>query len=420
MRRALVVAGILLGSVMAGATPAAAHAQLVSVQASGPDTVVLLFSEVVDLQHSTLAVDGRRQQLRPVGADALAVDLPHGTSEVSWRIVSAMDGHAVTASRLIDPADLSAGQSTQQPADPGAASTHALLATRIAQYLSLVVLVGGLAFLALVWPAGAAAPRARKLLGTASCLGLLTAIVGVGLQQAAVQEVGPTALSHLSTWRDAVDGHVGQVWLARTLVWLLTFPLLRALALQGAIAARSVAWRLGSLVVGVGLVRTIGLTSHGEASAHPVLGGIADLVHILAASSWLGGLAFLLAVVLPRRDADELALVLPRYSRVALGSVVAVIAAGTALSWDLLGSVDALFTTGYGHRLLVKLALVALLLLAAQRSKAFVQQRLDIAVVLGGDSAVLRPLVLSVAAETALAVTVLAAAAVLATGSPVR
>lgn len=139
-----------------------------------------------------------------------------------------------------------------------------------------------------------------------------------------------------------------------------------------------------------------------------------------AASLWLGGLAFLVVVVLPRRDADELATVLPRYSWLALGSVTAVVAAGTALSWDLVGGLDPLLTTGYGHRLLVKLALVGVLLLAAQQSKSFVQGRLDLAVVLGGDRAVLRPLVLCVTTEAALAAAVLSAAAVLATGSPVR
>lgn len=420
MRRGLAVLA-LTGAMVSLAAPAWAHAGLVAVHpGTTAGTVVLEFSEQLDAAHSTVTVAGAPQALHPVGPRSLEVTVPAGGADVAWRVVSADDGHAVSGAQALGAAELAPAAQEQPVADPGTLSTHLLLAARLAQYLALVVAVGGLGFVGLVWPAGGAVRRARRLLGGAVVVGLVSAVAGVGLQQTALLDVGPSALQHLGTWKDAVDGHVGQVWGARALLWLLTVPLLRALALQGEAAARSRGWRAGSLVVSLGLVRAIGLISHGEASAHPTAGGIADAVHVAAAALWLGGLAFLVLVVLPRRDADELAAVLPRYSWLALGSVTAVVAAGTALSWDLVGGLDPLLTTGYGHRLLVKLALVGALLLAAQQSKSFVQSRLDLAVVLGGDRAVLRPLVLSVTAEAVLAAAVLSAAAVLATGSPVR
>ncbi|GAB3884710.1 hypothetical protein GCM10029964_046150 [Kibdelosporangium lantanae] len=77
-----------------------------------------------------------------------------------------------------------------------------------------------------------------------------------------------------------------------------------------------------------------------------------------------------------------------------------------------------LFTTGYGRLLLVKLALFAVVLGAAQLSKRWVSRRLDFAVVLRGDSATVRPFVYSVAVETVLVIAVLVAASLLVTANP--
>lgn len=421
MHRLLVVGVAVWAALLTTAAPALGHADPVVVRpGSTAGSVVLVFSERIDATHSQVYVGGLQQRLQLLGTNELQVALPNGSSEVTWRIASADDGHVKTGARLIDPSDFAPVTVAAQSVDEGAASRDALLVSRVLQYAALALLVGGLGFLALVWPAGAEVPRARVLLLTAWAVGTLSAVAGLGLEQAALMGSGPSSLTHVSTWREAVQGRVGGVWLARALLWLLTLPLLRALTVQGAAAARSRAWRLGSLAVGLGLVRTIGLTSHGAASSHPQLGAVADFLHVLAASLWLGGLVFLLVVVLPRRAPEELSQVLPRYSWLALASVTAVLAAGTVLSWDLLGSVSALLTTDYGHRLLLKLGLVGLLLLAARRSKGFVQRRLDVAVVLGGDRLAVRPLVLSVAAEALLAAAVLCAAALLATTAPVR
>jgi len=128
----------------------------------------------------------------------------------------------------------------------------------------------------------------------------------------------------------------------------------------------------------------------------------------------------LLFAVLARRRPDELAAVVPGYSKLAMGSVVLIVVAGTVLAWQTLGSVGKLFSTDYGRTLLFKIVTLLVILLVAQGSRSWVNRRLDFAVVLRGDAGTVRPFVYSVAAETVLVIVILAAASLLVTASPGR
>ena len=68
------------------------------------------------------------------------------------------------------------------------------------------------------------------------------------------------------------------------------------------------------------------------------------------------------AVPLPASQAAELAGVLPRWSRAAMGAVAAIVASGVYQSWREVGSFGALFDTGYGRLLLYKLWFVLAML----------------------------------------------------------
>jgi copper transport protein len=172
--------------------------------------------------------------------------------------------------------------------------------------------------------------------------------------------------------------------------------------------------------VGIGLLRTSGMTGHSSDASARTLAQAADLVHLVGICAWVGGLAVLLFGVLPRRRPAELAAVVPRYSRLAQMSVLLVVAAGVVLAWQVVGSVHALLASDYGHLLLLKIGLLCVVLLAAVASKRWVDRRLDFAVALRGDAATVRPFVYSVTAETTLVVLVLAAASFLVTASPGR
>ncbi|MGW7531012.1 copper resistance D family protein [Amycolatopsis sp. NPDC054798] len=294
------------------------------------------------------------------------------------------------------------------------------VAARCVDYAGLTVFVGGLFFLALLWPAGADRRRARAALTTGWILGLAGTVAGLGLQGAWVAQRPPSELFDPALLGQVLDSQFGRIWFAKALLWVLGGVVLADVLQRGSRAAASVAWRVGAGVVAAGLVRTTGLTGHSAESAHPLLSQLADFGHLAGICAWIGGLAMLLFGVLSHRDPEELAQVVPRYSKLAMASVLVVIAAGAVLAFETLGDAGRVFTTGYGRILLTKLAVLAVVLLFAQASKSWVARRLDFAVVLRGDAGAVRPFVYSVAAEATLVVVVLFAASLLVTASPGR
>jgi len=291
---------------------------------------------------------------------------------------------------------------------------------RCVDYTGLTLFAGGLFFVALLWPAGAEHGGARRVLTAGWLLGLLGTLAGIGLQGAWAAQRPASDFLDPALLGQVLTVHFGRVWFAKALLWLLAGVVLAWLLGRGRSAATSLAWRVGAGAVLLGLLRTTGLTGHATESSRPWLTQLADFGHLAGICAWIGGLALLLFGVLARRDPDELAAVIPRYSKLAMVSVAVVIAAGTVLAWQTVGSLDRVFTTGYGQTLLVKLAVLAVVLLAAQGSRSWVARRLDFAVVLRGDAATVRPFVYSVAAETTLVLVVLLAASFLVTASPGR
>jgi putative copper export protein len=178
----------------------------------------------------------------------------------------------------------------------------------------------------------------------------------------------PDALSALN------GTHVGRVLLARLGFLLLAVPVVAVLTLAPHRALRSHRWWIGATVSGLGAVATHGMLSH--AYARGALASAVNVVHLTAVAVWLGGLAMLAVVVLPRRRGDELSLLVPRFSRLAFACVVTAAVAGTVLLVLISPRWTALPTSGYGRLLLVKLALVAVLLVAASRARDFVRRRL--------------------------------------------
>jgi len=91
------------------------------------------------------------------------------------------------------------------------------------------------------------------------------------------------------------------------------------------------------------------------------------------------------------------------------------VVSGGILAWQLIGSVGGVFTTHYGHVLLVKLTLVGCVLLAAQASRLWVHRHLTVT---ADEQRAVGSFVASVSAETVLVLAVLVAASVLVTSSP--
>jgi copper transport protein len=174
-----------------------------------------------------------------------------------------------------------------------------------------------------------------------------------------------------------LDTRYGHVALVRLGLLVLAIPLLRMLLHRRPAAEHplSVWWKLSALVVGAGLAVTPGIAGHASTGIQTGLAIPADLVHVAGMACWLGGLVMLCAAVLPRRKVDELREVLPRYSALALGAIVALVVSGGYQAWRQVGSIDELKSTDYGRLLIAKLVAFAALIVAAAFSREVVNRR---------------------------------------------
>jgi len=108
---------------------------------------------------------------------------------------------------------------------------------------------------------------------------------------------------------------------------------------------------------------------------------VLDGAHQLAAAVWIGGLVHLIAAAVRRRERPWPVPLLRRFSNLAVGAVIGLVAAGVALTLYYAPGSSALFGTAYGLMVLTKIViLTGLLALGAFNSRAI--RRMD-----GGSSA---------------------------------
>ena len=108
---------------------------------------------------------------------------------------------------------------------------------------------------------------------------------------------------------------------------------------------------------------------------------VANHVHVIAVSVWMGGVAGLAALALVRNKLTDAAGVLwvqlwSRFGTVALTAVGCIVISGLYMAWDLVGSPAELFTTRFGNVLLVKVTLVAAAVLIGGSHEFFLLPRM--------------------------------------------
>lgn len=194
----------------------------------------------------------------------------------------------------------------------------------------------------------------------------------------------------------------------------------RAILVRGGLAwllgfwsARPLAWvlldRIGYALAGTGLLVTLSWVSHsGTMGTLPLIG---DVIHLIGATLWAGGLLYLAWSPHWNSPQGELWQAVTRVSRLGLISVIVLFATGIYMAQLHMYGVEAMRETEYGRSLGVKLGLIAVILMIAAANRWLLMPRLQ-------RSGVSRPLRLAVRAESLLLVAVLAATGVLATREP--
>ncbi|MGW2209556.1 copper resistance CopC/CopD family protein [Streptomyces sp. NPDC001781] len=382
------------GTLFAGAAPASAHAALTgSDPAQGvvvdraPAQVSLTFSEQVAMGDDSLRVLDPKgkpvQSGRPANVSGttyavrLRAGLADGTYTVAYQVVSA-DSHPVAGAYTFSIGAPSRTVVSGTGAGAGGGAVGALYSVgRYLSYAGFIVLAGGAAFVLACWRQGAGV-RALQRLVVGGWLTLTAATLGLLLLRGSYTSSGRLGdVLDLDLLGQVLQTKTGAALVSRLL--LLAAAALFVAVLFGAYARReeeegtdeeAAAERrdlgfglaIGGIVVGAGLAASWAMAEHASTGLQPGVAMPVDIVHLLAVACWFGGLTALL-VALYRAPADTPlgTDAVRRFSRLAFGSVVALVATGVYQSWRQLGSWSAFTDTRYGQLLLVKLGLVAVM-----------------------------------------------------------
>ena len=366
---------VLLLAQLAGASPASAHAELVtSTPANGsrltaaPEQVTLEFTESVGLVDGGLRLldaDGRLVETAEPTVEGATVrwpmpaKLPTGRYLVDWRVVS-QDSHPVAGAF-----SFGVGVAPDPVAETSAALDLSWPATaaRFAGYLGYALAAGAVALVLFCWRQGRSHPVARVMLLGGLVLAGVAGVVALFVQ-------GPYVAD------EPVSRLLDRTYLASTL--RSDFGLWTQARVYLCLALAAVLWSVAALedrinrwvaVVGV-LALTVTFTATGHAASGDPSERVVDGVHLLAAGVWVGGLALLGIASAVRRAGERPGLpAVAAFSPMALGAVVALVLTGTVNALVRLDTPGDLPGSGYGQALLVKLGVVAVAVAVAAASR---------------------------------------------------
>jgi len=406
MRRAAVVALVAL----AFPSAAFAHASLIGKSptfherfARPPTQVVLHFDQTIDLLPKAIVVlDAKGHNL--AGASKLGTrmltaplpKLPRGPYTIRWRAMST-DGHVVSGvytfgvgvpAPAIDDAVGAQGPTTEE---------HVV---RWLFFVALALLVGGLGFTLLL-----RLPTSKRFY-VVTAIGAVAALE-VNILAFLLRAEDALQLPFVNFLYGDLSPIAGTRFGSAFIAMELGFALVTALLFLAWLTdRRQLLW--AAFLIGLGF--SSGLSLSGHATDGVWTGELADWVHLCAATLWVGGLVQLAVVVWPKLPHLRRSAFLG-FSRLATVLVALLIAAGTYLSILRLPHVSDLWATGYGHVLLVKLVLVVLALAWGAGHKFLAVPRIERRGVQG-------TLARSLVGESAVAMAVLLAAAVLVDSKP--
>ena len=391
MRARAILAATLVAAAVGLAIPglASAHAYLIKttpapsgVLEGPPRQVALTYDEAVEPRFAIISVtntSGTQETTGSVRRSAADPDtliaplrpgLPEGWYLIYWRAIS-VDGHPVQGAftYAVGPNPGPAPRFAI-PSIAGSATSAQPLVTRWLMFLSVMVSIGlfVLRFLvARLLPRRLSAARLRPL----SVAFVITSVLG--LVMIPVYLDASTAIDSLRSMFDVTAlvplfsvTAFGRGYLDMELCYAL-FCVAAWVALyldRPGRPLRSVAElaaQTGALLAAVATLGIPGSAGHAAQTSPRGLTVAADWLHLIAGSLWLGGLVGLLVLWFSAGAENRvrvLSHVVPRFSKLALGSVALLLSTGTIETIDHMPALDALWRTGYGVAILVKIAIL--------------------------------------------------------------
>ena len=389
---------IVFGTTAYGASAVYAHnTQETSSPASGevlalaPTEWIVGFTKSVPLASASgeiVGSDGVRVALAPPRHGAtdniIVFDMPPnlvGAVTARWRLVG-VDGHvisgripfsveaaAVVPEATVTPETVVAPEAEVAPVvavveEIGAPISEPIrFSLRLVNYVSLMALAGVLMAEWLLAQGTLALSLARRF-ALVGALGV--AIAPLFQLLIFIDDIQIAGTSWLSGFGDALSMTAGGMLFAKTVLGMLLVALVKKTANIGALnSLRS------RLIAATGVMYLVALAyvGHSRSQAAPWLGVPVDVLHTAAAATWLGGLAALVFVVIPKVDTERGVAAFDRFGRVAERAVAALVVTGIIQMLRLHGNPLSMLTNRHGLLLIVKISLVALMLWLAARNR---------------------------------------------------
>jgi putative copper resistance protein D len=176
----------------------------------------------------------------------------------------------------------------------------------------------------------------------------------------------------------ALETSFGRAWIVRAALGVAVALCLIKLPRTPAAGRR--VWLVGATVLSGALLALLASSGHALAAASGVRSPqfIADVLHLLAAGAWLGGLPGLVLVL--HASPGRSAAVVRRFSVLGMVSVALIVVTGFVNAQYLVGTLAALVDTVYGRLLVAKLVLVAGMVALAGWNRAVVTPGIDASV----------------------------------------
>jgi putative copper export protein/mono/diheme cytochrome c family protein/peroxiredoxin len=259
---------------------------------------------------------------------------------------------------------------------------------------------------------------ARWLVIAAIASGLLWLTIRTALFEGrAKAAIDPSALlrSMLDTWP-------GNIWMMRhgLLLVLAAFLWLDRTPLR---AGDRLAARLEAFLLSASALVLLGASGHAAAISSDRWPSLVDMIHLLGAGIWIGGLPWLVLLLRAASHGDATVdayaiTTMRRFSQVALVTVLVLAATGTITGSLLVEGLPGLVGTAHGRLLLLKIGLLLPVLLLAAASRALLPKLSGPPSLKPGSLG--RRMALFIALEAALVLLVLGVAAAMTINTPAR
>jgi len=388
-----------------------------SILPTAPSLIQLWFSEDLNGSGSRIAVLNRQGMpvdqgntfVPPTNRRELEVKLrrlPPGSYQILWTAVSAEDGHIVVGQYVFSVRIRTAlPLLTGSPGSvPGQGSLDlAGLISLLAHWLELLAAltwVGSAAFSTFVFTSAGdqlseaatrtEAMRCKRVVRVSGLVLVLASSVLLLIQMYSLAGGNWSSALSGSTLSSVLAAQYGHLWLGRQalalLAVLLTLPVIMATPVPARRERPVGTGERGSLALVpslsflLGFVYLYALAASGHAASAAVgtlLGShilsaavFLDWLHLMAAALWLGGQIYLGLVLIPvlrpahaRQNNRAFLETLDRFSPIAYASVAVLVLTGLFNAAIHIPSWHAFFDSIYGHALLVKVVLFALMML---------------------------------------------------------